>query len=204
MTMRDEEPAVRAPRRFERPWLRSRRPVPRNVAAPLERFLREETGSGTLLLTAALVALVWSNAAPGSYSEFWSTAVAVEVGALSLEEDLRHLVNDLLMAIFFYVVVLEVKRELILGSLSHRATAAVPVAAAFGTMLGAAVTYLAVNIDGGELRGWAIPIATDIAFALAVLNVAGRRAPKALRAFLLTLAVVDDIGTIVVIAIFFS
>jgi Na+:H+ antiporter, NhaA family len=204
MTLRDEEPAVRAPRRFERPWLRSQRPVPTRVAAPLERFLREETGSGTLLLAAALAALAWSNAAPGSYEEFWSTSVIVETGPLSLEEDLRHLVNDLLMALFFYVVVLEVKRELIFGSLSHRATAAVPVAAALGTMVGAAVTYLAVNIDGGELRGWAIPIATDIAFALAVLNVAGRRAPKELRAFLLTLAVVDDIGTIVVIALFFS
>ena len=196
---------VRGPSRFRRPWLRSERPVPRAVVQPLERFLREEAGSGALLLAAALAALVWTNVASGSYSDFWETSISIEVGSLSLEEDLRHVVNDLLMAVFFFVVALEVKRELIFGTLRDRRTAAVPVAAALGTMVGAAVVYLAVNLAGdGEPRGWAIPIATDIAFALAVLGVAGHRAPPEARAFLLTLAVVDDLGTIIVIAVFFS
>jgi len=172
---------------------------------PLERFLRQEAGSGSLLLAAAVVALIWANVATGSYEDFWKTAFSIEIGSLSLEEDLLHLVNDLLMALFFFVVALEVKRELVYGSLRDRASASVPVAAALGTMVGAAVVYLAVNLAGdGEPAGWAIPIATDIAFALAVLGVAGRRAPPEARAFLLTLAVVDDLGTIAVIALFFS
>lgn len=204
MTVGDAEPDVQAPRRFRRPWLRSDRPIPRRVARPLEQFLRQEAGSASLLMAAALAALVWSNVATGAYEDFWSTAVTVELGSLHLEEDLRAVVNDLLMALFFYVVALEVKRELRFGSLRERASAAVPVAAALGTMLGAAVVYLAVNLDGGELRGWAIPIATDIAFALGALGLLGRRAPPELRAFLLTLAVVDDLGTILVIAVFFS
>jgi NhaA family Na+:H+ antiporter len=155
-------------------------------------------------MAAAVAALVWSNAATDSYDEFWSTAVTVELGSLRLDENLRHVVNDLLMALFFFVVALEVKREVLFGSLRERASAAVPVAAALGTMLGAAVVYLAVNLDGGEPRGWAIPIATDIAFALGALGLLGRRAPPELRAFLLTLAVVDDLGTILVIAVFYS
>jgi Na+:H+ antiporter, NhaA family len=204
MTLRDWDSGLRRPSRFRRPWLRSERPVPRTVVQPLEQFLRQEAGSGALLLAAAIAALVWSNAATDSYQDFWSTEVTVAVGSLSLEDDLRHVVNDLLMAVFFFVVALEVKRELLFGSLRDRASAGVPVAAAVGTMVGAAIVYLLINLDGGEPRGWAIPIATDIAFALAVLGVAGHRAPPAARAFLLTLAVVDDLGTIIVIALFFS
>jgi NhaA family Na+:H+ antiporter len=203
-TLRDRESSLKKPRRFRRPWLQSERAIPRRVVQPLERFLREEAGSGTLLLAAAIAALVWSNVATGSYEDFWTTEVRVAVGSLSLDEDLRHVVNDLLMALFFFVVALEVKRELLFGSLRDRTTAGVPVAAALGTMLGAAIVYLLINLDGGEPRGWAIPIATDIAFALAVLGVAGHRAPPAARAFLLTLAVVDDLGTIIVIAVFFA
>ena len=171
---------------------------------PLERFLQLEAGSASLLMAAAVAALVWSNVAVESYDDFWSTRLAVQLGPLELEEDLLHLVNDLLMAVFFYVVALEIKRETLHGSLRDRSSASVPVAAALGTMVGGAVVYLLVNFDGGELRGWAVPIATDIAFALGVLGFAGRRAPRELRAFLLTLAVVDDIGTIAVIAVFFA
>jgi Na+:H+ antiporter, NhaA family len=178
--------------------------VPRLVVRPLERFLEREAGSASLLLAAAAAALVWANVAGDSYDRFWSTELSAGLDRWRLEADLRHLVNELLMAVFFYVVALEVKRELRFGSLGDRRTAAVPIAAALGTMAGAAATYVAVNIGGGELRGWAIPIATDIAFALGVLGLAGRRAPRALRAFLLTLAVVDDLGTIAVIAIFFA
>ena len=156
-------------------------------------------------MAAALAALVWANVAAGSYDDLWGTHVVVDVGVWRFDEDLRHVVNDVLMAIFFFVVALEVKRELAFGSLRDRRSAAVPAAAALGTMVGAALTYVAVNLIGdGDLRGWAIPIATDIAFAVGVLGLAGGRAPRQLRAFMLTLAVVDDLGTILVIAVFFS
>lgn len=200
----EDERGLELPRSFRRPWLRSERPVARQVARPIESFIRTEAGSGVLLLAAALAALVWVNVAVNSYEDFWTTPLTVELGSLSLDADLRHLVNDLLMAIFFYVVALEVKREFLFGSLRERGAATVPVAAALGTMVGAALTYVAVNLGGGDLEGWAIPIATDIAFALAVLGVAGHRATREVRAFLLTLAVVDDLGTIAVIALFFG
>ena len=192
------------PRHFARPWARSERPLPRRVVRPLEQFLKLESGSAALLMAAALAALLWSNLAVDSYDDFWGTEVVVQLGPIELHEDFGHLVNDLLMAVFFYVVSLEVKRELLFGALRDRASAAVPVAAALGTMIGGGLTYLAVNLSGGEPSGWAIPIATDIAFALGVLGIAGRRAPPELRAFLLTLAVVDDLGTIAVIAVFYS
>ena len=200
----DTQDGIAPPERSPRPWFHSERPVPRRLVRPLERFLRLEAGSAALLLLAAVAALLWSNLAGGSYHSLWSTELELRLGPLTLKEDLRHLVNDLLMAIFFYVVALEVKRELLFGSLREPRSAAVPVAAALGTMVGAATTYIAVNLGGGELRGWAVPIATDIAFALGVLGLVGRRAPPGLRAFLLTLAVVDDLGTIAVIALFYS
>jgi NhaA family Na+:H+ antiporter len=200
----DREREGQGTQALKRPWLRSERPVARLVVRPLERFLRLEAGSASLLMAAALAALIWSNVAAASYDDFWSTKLTVELGPLEFEEDLVHLVNELLMAVFFYVVALEVKRELLHGSLRDPSSASVPVAAALGTMVGGAAVYLAVNLDGGELRGWAVPIATDIAFALGVLGLAGTRAPRELRAFLLTLAVVDDLATIAVIALFFS
>jgi NhaA family Na+:H+ antiporter len=202
--MRERESEAQDSDRLSRPWLRSDRPVPRLIVRPLERFLELESGSAALLMAAAVAALVWVNVSASSYEEFWTTGLTLDLGVLELEEDLRHIVNDLLMAVFFYVVALEVKREVLFGSLRDPRSAAVPIAAALGTMVGAAVTYVAINLDGGELSGWAIPIATDIAFAVGVLGLAGRRAPRELRAFLLTLAIVDDLGTIAVIAIFYS
>jgi NhaA family Na+:H+ antiporter len=201
----DRKQGLNAPRGFRRPWLRSDRTVPRLVLRPLERFLQLEAGSASLLMLSAVAALVWVNAAPSSYEDLWSTRVSLDAGALVIEEDLRHVINDLLMAVFFYVVALEVKREMVFGALRDRQSAALPVAAALGTMVGAALTYVAVNlVGGGELGGWAIPIATDIAFAIGALGLVGKRAPTELRAFLLTLAVVDDLGTIAVIGVFFS
>ena len=170
---------VRQPRGFPSPWARSDRPIVRRIVRPLEAFVSQEAGSGAVLLAAAIAALVWANAAPHSYEDFWHTEVVAGIGALDLHLDLRGVVNDGLMAVFFYVVTLEVKREFISGALRDRSYAALPVAAAFGTMVGAALTYLAVNlIGGGDLNGWAIPIATDIAFALAALGVVGQRAPR--------------------------
>jgi NhaA family Na+:H+ antiporter len=200
-----DPPEVRQPRGFPAPWARSDRPVARRIVRPLEQFVSQEAGSGLILMVAAIAALVWANAAPASYQDFWHTETVAGVGTLELHLDLLAVVNDGLMAVFFYVVALEVKREFIFGALRDRSYAALPVAAAFGTMVGAALTYLAVNlIGGGNMDGWAIPIATDIAFALAALGLVGRRAPAELRTFLLTLAVVDDLATIVVIAVFYS
>jgi Na+:H+ antiporter, NhaA family len=190
---------------FRQPWVRSDRPVPRLVVRPVERFLQHEAGSALLLMVAALAALIWANAASDSYESAWSTLISFEVGGFVVAEDLRHVVNELLMAVFFYVVALEVKREIRSGSLRRVSSAAVPVAAALGTMVGGALTYVAVNtIGAGDLRGWAIPVATDIAFAVGALGLVGGSAPRELRAFMLTLAVVDDIGTIVVIGVAFS
>src|SRR5688572_11089805 len=103
MARDDDQPRVERPRHFERPWLRSERPVPRRVVRPLERFLKLESGSAALLMVAALVALAWSNISTASYDDFWATEVVVELGPIELHEDLGHLVNDLLMAVFFYV-----------------------------------------------------------------------------------------------------
>ena len=154
----------------------------RRFSRPVERFVRWESSSAFLLIAAAVAALVWANVSD-SYTNLWDAHASLEVGPLHLDESLRHWVNDLLMAVFFFVVALEVKRELLFHSLSDRRSALVPAAAAFGTMFGAATVYLAVNTVGnGDLSGWAIPIATDIAFALGVLGLAGRRAPQELRA----------------------
>ena len=175
------------------------------MVRPLERFLELEAGSAAWLLASAAIALAWVNVHPTSYDDLWSTRFLVDVGPLTIDEDLQHIVNDLLMAIFFYVVALEIKRELLFGSLQDRTSALVPMAAALGTIAGGATAYVAVNlIADGNLSGWAIPAATDIAFALGALGLSGRKVPRAGRAFLLTLAVVDDIVTIAIIGVFFT
>lgn len=190
---------------LRQPWSRSTRVVPRLVMRPLERFLRQEVGSAALLMAAAIVALVWANVSHGSYERVWSTAVSVNIGSWRLALDLRGVVNELLMALFFFVVTLEIKREMLFGALRDRRSAIVPVAAALGTMVGGALVYLALNApEGGDLRGWAVPIAADIAFVLGALGLARRWAPTGSRPFLLTLAVADDLATIMVIALFFS
>lgn len=195
---------LEAPEGFRRPWLRSERPVARRIA-PVERFMRLEVGSAALLLAAAIAALVWANVSTSGYESAWETKLAIGIGSLELGETLRHWVNDGLMTFFFFLIALEVKREVLIGSLSDRRLALTPIAAALGGMIVPALVYLAVNAGpGGEPDGWAVPIATDVAFALGVLALIGRMAPGPLRAFLLTVAIVDDVGTILIIAVFFS
>jgi NhaA family Na+:H+ antiporter len=169
------------------------------------RQLKDETVGGALLILAATIALVWANSPWGdTYVEL--TEIKIGPEALNLNLSLGTWAADGLLAVFFFVAGLELKHELVKGSLSRVSQAAVPVAAALGGMIVPAAIYAAINLSatGGEPRGWGIPMATDIAFALAVLAVAGRRLPVALRAFLLTLAVVDDLGAITVIAVFYS
>ena len=186
-------------------WLRSDRFLARSVARPVNRFLQIEASSGILLVVAAVVALVWANSPwSASYEELWTTRLTIDLGGHAVTEDLRHWINDGLMAIFFFVLGLEIKHELTNGQLASVRNAAVPAAGALGGMLLPALVYLALNIGGAGQDGWGIPMATDVAFALGVLALLGSRVPAELKVLLLALAIVDDVGAIVVIAAFYS
>jgi NhaA family Na+:H+ antiporter len=171
---------------------------------PLEEFLSTEALGGVLLLAAAIAAIVWANLPGNSYVDFWNTHIAITVGDRSFELTLVEWVNDALMAIFFFVVGMEIKRELVRGELADRRRAALPVAAALGGMIAPAVIYLSLNIGTDGEDGWGIPMATDIAFAVGVLALLGSRVPVSLKVFLLALAIADDLGAIAVIALFYT
>jgi len=172
----------------------------------LASLLRSEAAPGILLFAAALAAMAIANSPlSGAYRAFLELPIVVRVGEFDISKPLLLWVNDGLMAIFFFLVGLELKRELLEGELSNPRQAALPVAAAFGGIVGPALFYVALNAgDPLALRGWAIPAATDIAFALGVLALLGERVPRALKVFLLTVAIVDDIGAILIIAAFYS
>ncbi|MBI4951545.1 MAG: Na+/H+ antiporter NhaA [Myxococcales bacterium] len=177
----------------------------RLAGRPLERFLRIEAASGILLLVSAAVALVWANSPwRESYVALWHTPLAIRIGAFSFERTLEWFVNDGLMVIFFFVVGLEIRREVHHGELSGWRRAALPAAAAVGGMIAPAALYLAVAGAPATRSGWGVPMATDIAFAVGILTLLGKRVPPALRVLLLALAVIDDLGAIVVIALFYS
>jgi NhaA family Na+:H+ antiporter len=178
--------------------------VPRLVVQPLQQFFRLEASAGLVLLGATIVALVWANVAPGSYEDVWTTQVTVTVGGFDFQETVQDLVNDGLMAIFFLVIGLEVKRELAVGELSNVRAALLPAFAALGGMVLPALVFLAVIGGGDGAEGWGIPMATDVAFALGALAALGRRVPAGLVAFLLGVAVIDDIGSILVIAVYYT
>jgi NhaA family Na+:H+ antiporter len=167
-------------------------------------FVSVEVLGGIVLLGATIAALVWANVAAGTYADVWGYELTVGFGRFAISEDVLHWVNDGLMTVFFFVVGLEIKRELVCGDLRDRRTASLPVLAAVGGMVVPALLYVALNTSGPGIRGWAMPMATDIAFAVVVLALFGARVPKSLKLFLLTLAIVDDIGAIVVIALFYS
>ena len=172
----------------------------------IREFLRLEAAGGIVLVGAAAVAILLANS-PLSwlYDGLLATPVVVQVGALSLAKPLLLWVNDGLMAIFFFLVGLEIKREVLEGELSSLSQTALPAAGAVGGMVLPILIYLALNLDDAiALRGWAIPAATDIAFALGVLSLAGSRVPASLKVFLLALAIMDDIGAILIIALFYA
>ena len=172
---------------------------------PLVRFSHIEAASGIVLLVAAGVALVWANSRwQDGYASFWSTTVQVQVGSYVFDEDLAQVVNDLLMALFFFVVGMEIKRELVVGELRDRRAVALPALAALGGMVLPALIYTAFNAGGAGADGWGIPMATDIAFAMGVAALLGDRVPSPVKVLLLTLAIVDDIGAIAVIATFYT
>ena len=172
----------------------------RNLPSPLRAFLRTETGSAVFLLSAAIVALVWANIDGSSYDGLWATTLSIELGDAGVALHLREWVNSGLMTFFFFVLGLEARREFDLGDLRERRRLALPVLAAIGGMAVAISIYLAFNLGGSTAHGWGIAMSTDTAFALGVLAVVGRRLPDRLRAFILTVVVVDDLLALAVIA----
>jgi Na+:H+ antiporter, NhaA family len=178
---------------------------PLRLPAALREYLREEAAGGIVLMATAAVALAWASSPwRAAYDALWATPLGFQLGRYALHTDLRGWVNEGLMALFFLVVGLEIKRELVAGELASWRGAALPVVAAAGGMAVPAVLYAAVNAGGPGAAGWGVPMATDIAFALGVLALLGSRVPPALKVFLLTLAVVDDLGSILVVAVFYS
>ncbi|MDT0618394.1 MAG: Na+/H+ antiporter NhaA [Salinisphaeraceae bacterium] len=175
------------------------------LAYPLRQFAAYEPSSGILLVATAMAALAWANVeALPSYAGFWNTELAIRLGDWSLSLSVHDWIDDAVMTVFFLQISLEVKHEFARGSLSSWHTAVLPLAAAVGGMLVPVAIYLAFNAKGDAATGWAVPMATDVAFAIALLSLLGRRVPVGLRALLLALAVIDDIGTILVIALFYS
>ena len=178
---------------------------PQHFLQPLRDFVHNQASSGIVLLASAVVALVWANSPwSDTYYGFWHTEIAFEVGAFHISYDLAHWINDGIMVIFFFVVGLEIKRELIVGELSSVRQAALPMIAAVGGMAVPALIYTAFNFNSEGAVGWGIPMATDIAFALGILALVGSRVPLALKAFLVAVAIVDDIGAVLVIALFYT
>ena len=176
------------------------------VARPVLRFVDREVAGGILLLVATAVALIWVNTGwDDSYNALWHTEIELAVGTWHLPHmSLGHFVNDGFMALFFFVVGLEIKRELVTGDLRSVRAAALPVIGAMGGMVVPALFYVMLNTSGEASRGWGIPMATDIAFAIGIVALLGSRVSPKIKLFLLTLAIVDDIGAIAVIAIFYS
>jgi NhaA family Na+:H+ antiporter len=186
-------------------WLRGDRPLARYIAQPVARFMHVEAAGGIVLALATVAALVWANSPwQDAYHTLWHTEVGIGIGNRALTEDLGHWVNDGLMALFFFVVGLEIKREWVAGELRDRRAAVLPAMAALGGMVVPALVFVAFTIGTDTAHGWGIPMATDIAFALGIVALLGPRIPQPLKIFLLTLAIVDDIGAILVIAVFYS
>ncbi len=175
------------------------------VIAPLRDFLRESAAGGFVLVLATALALGWANSPwSDSYSDLWEQTAGFGVGSWRLDLSLKQWVNDGLMVLFFFVVGLEIKRELVEGELNSRRKAALPALAALGGMVVPAVLYSLVNVGGAGSKGWGIPMATDIAMAVGVMTLLGPRVSASLKLFLLAVAIVDDLGAIVVIALFYS
>lgn len=186
-------------------WASSERFVPKTFIRPLVRFSQIEAASGIVLLVAAVIALIWANSPwADTYFGLLDQHLSIEFMGFHLDESVLHLINDGLMTIFFFVVGLEIKRELVMGDLRDPKAAALPVVAALGGMAVPALIYLAFNAGTAASSGWGIPMATDIAFAVGVVALLGSRVPSGAKLFLLAVAIADDIGAITVIALFYT
>lgn len=185
-------------------WVPARR-LTRLALAPLERFLQVEASAGLVLMAATLLALLWANSSLHElYGSLWHTPLAIRIGSWVFERDLHFFINDGLMTVFFFVVGLEIRHELHGGELSQLRRAALPLVAAVGGTLAPAGLFMALNHGRSSAAGWGVPMATDIAFAVGVVTLLGKRVPPAVRVLLLALAVIDDVAAILVIAFFYS
>ena len=175
------------------------------VLKPFERFLHNESTAGILLLVSALIAVLWANS-PWSeyYMHLWENEVLLRIGSYEIGKTLHHGINDGLMAMFFFVVGLELKREIMAGELSDIRKAMLPLSSAVGGMIVPAIIYLLFNPSGERNDGWGIPMATDIAFALGIMSLLGKRVPLTLKVFLTALAIADDLGAVLVIAFLYT
>ena len=175
------------------------------LARPFQEFAGRETSGGMLLLACTVIALIWANSPwAQSYTELWHTHFSIGLASFAFNKALHFWVNDALMAVFFFVVGLEIKRELLAGELASARQAALPIIAALGGVLVPALIYTALNGNGPGARGWGIPMATDIAFAIGAMALLGDRIPLGLKVFLTALAIVDDIAAVLVIAVFYT
>jgi NhaA family Na+:H+ antiporter len=197
--------------RYDGPWDQDsliaeiEKPLGVQVRLLFQQFTRLQASSGILLLLVAILAVLWANSSwADRYFELWETYLSINLGDLSLSEDLLHWVNDGLMVIFFFVVGLEIKREILVGELASLKRAALPLMAAVGGIVVPAAVYVAFNLEGEGASGWGVPMATDIAFLLGVLTVLGSRVPISLKVFFTALAIADDLGAVLVIALFYS
>lgn len=175
------------------------------ITRPFQAFAENETSGGILLLLCTVAALVWANSPwADAYAALWHTNFTVSLAGRALSHELHFWVNDLLMVVFFFVVGLEIKREILVGELSSVRQATLPIAAALGGVVVPALLYTALNAGGPGAKGWGVPMATDIAFALGVMALLGSRVPTGLKVFLTALAIVDDIAAVLVIAVFYT
>jgi NhaA family Na+:H+ antiporter len=175
------------------------------ILKPVEQYMHHESTAGVLLLFSALIAIVWANS-PWSeaYFHLWEYKISIQVGSYGITNSVHHWINDGLMAMFFFVIGLELKREIMAGELSDIKKAMLPMIAALGGMLFPALIYILFNSSGEESNGWGIPMATDIAFALGVISLLGKKVPVSLKIFLTALAIADDLGAVLVIAFFYT
>lgn len=175
------------------------------ILNPIQEFMHAETSGGIVLIICTIIALVWANSPfAESYHHLWHTFLTFDFGGFMLKHSLHHWINDGLMVIFFFVVGLEIKRELLVGELSSAKKAALPVAGALGGMILPAIIYFSLNAGKEGAAGWGIPMATDIAFVVGIMALLGPKFPFSLKIFILALAIVDDIGAVLVIAIFYT
>lgn len=177
----------------------------REILRPFQEFFEDQSAGGLVLLGCAALAMLWANSPwADSYHHLWATTITIGPAGAALSMSLHHWINDGLMVLFFFVVGLEIKRELLIGELASPRQAALPIAAALGGMIAPALIYTTLNFGGPGSHGWGVPMATDIAFALGVLALLGPRVPTGIKVFLAALAIVDDLGAVVVIALFYT
>jgi NhaA family Na+:H+ antiporter len=175
------------------------------ILKPVERYLHNESTGGILLFASALVAMIWANSPwSDSYFHLWEHELSLRISEYEIGNDLHHWINDGLMAMFFFVIGLELKREIMAGELSDLRKAMLPLGAAVGGMVVPALIYIIINPSGPENNGWGIPMATDIAFAMGIISLLGKRVPITLKIFLTALAIADDLGAVLVIAFFYT